>query len=151
MHYDKWDPVAIDPDAKDTGCGELKYEFISKSWSEADWDEEWDLMVVPGSDSDVNYMSDGTVAHIIDAEHREEMGDHEVVIRVKSNNMTETTHQDLMFNIKIMDCNLTNFFTPTRELPSIILDVNMVHSYEVEPFIQEPACDFDVVYNVTLE
>lgn len=79
MSYTKWRPDITWPEVFNTGCGTLTYKLVHRSWANA-WEGN-DVMLRPIGSS---YFSDKGTIHIVEAEKRFQIGDHEAWIEVAS-------------------------------------------------------------------
>ena len=95
------------------------------------------------------FAPQGTI-HLIEAEKIYQIGDHTSTIMVKSDLVPILTSQPIEFKITILDC-LVAFFVPgIQTLPNVYMQAGDLKSFKVNPFVQEPACAFDIFYKVTV-
>ena len=117
FNYTKYRPDASWPEIVNQGCGKLELDLETRSYAES-WQDK-DLMT-RNSEDDMFYLPEGT-DHFVTAKHRVQIGDHTVVMRVRSDLVPESSSQMLNFNIEILDCKVYSFASLGENLPFVTI------------------------------
>jgi len=137
---------AIDKAYVNQGCGQLQYTL-----SQLSWNQTWignDIVSTPLGSAATG--DGGVIIFNLMAEKRFQIGDHNVTVKIKSDQMPIATTRYVEFRVKILDCYLQRVEVGHQDFQSLVLELDKEASFPFKNYTQTPSCGFQIDYTVTL-
>ena len=146
MNYTLWQPAGATPKpAINTGCGTLSYNITKNSWEDV-----WLGNNILSRPAGAAYFSQTGTKHIIWAKFREQIGNHYVLLEVKSDLQIISANRTLNFTLEIKDCYVNEFTPGFQAMRTVEVSKDELVIFPFNEFKMQPLCGFQVNYTVTL-